>query len=83
MDGRSMTLSPAENYQVKLPISLIYQVSGVPNRKKCLVRQLIFLCVMVTCLGQSIISTEKHLVLYLLHVKKNQICGWPEIVQNM
>jgi hypothetical protein len=72
VDGCSVTLSPAEDYQVKLPISLIYQVSGVPNRKKCWMRKLILLCVMVMCLLQGNISTEKHLLLFLLHVKKNQ-----------
>jgi hypothetical protein len=39
MDGRPVTLSPAEDYQVKFPVSLIYQVSSVPNRKTRLMRK--------------------------------------------
>jgi hypothetical protein len=76
VDGRSMTLSPAEDNQVKFTISLIYQVSGVPNRKKCWMRKLILLCVMVTCLLQCNISTYKYLLLFLVHAKKNPTHMW-------
>lgn len=45
MDCRTMALTPAQNQQVKLTISLINQISGVPGKRKRLMIKLISFCI--------------------------------------